>query len=213
MTRRLTKCATAIVVLLLSIITLTAQEQASAIVEGVVLNATTGEPVPNILVLARSPNTGRMRTATSGSDGRFRLDDVAPGQNILNASGRGFIKTNRSGPTMLMLRPEEIRRNVRVQVQAAGVISGRVLDENRRPRSGTGIQLLRFGYEEGRRILIPVDSVPSSFTTNDLGDYRLFDLEPGEYLVAAMLSRSAAVGRAQPPPVYYPGVTDPQLAV
>jgi hypothetical protein len=194
-------------------LTLTAQEPAPAIVEGIVLHAATGEPVPNILVLARSPNTGRMRTATSATDGRFRLDDVTPGQNILTASGRGFIKTSRSGPTMLMLRPEEHRRNVRVQVQPPGVISGRILDENRRPRSGIGIQLLRYGYEDGRRLLYPVDSVPSASTTNDLGDYRLFNLEPGEYLVAAMPSRSDAPGRPQRPPVYYPGVTDPQLAV
>jgi hypothetical protein len=190
-----------------------AQNPAPAIVEGIVLNAATGEPVANILVLMRSPNSGRMQTATSASDGRFRIDDVAPGQNILTASGKGFVKTSRSGPTMLMLRPDEHRRNVRLQVQPPGVISGRVLDENRRPKSGINIQLFRYGYDEGRRILIPVDSVPSQFATNDLGDYRLFDLAAGEYLVAAMLSRNATRGRAQSPPVFYPGVTDPQLAV
>jgi len=190
-----------------------AQDPGPAIVEGVVLNTATGEPAPNILVLVRSTDTGRMRTATSAADGRFRIEDIAPGTNILTASGRGFVKTSRSGPTILMLKPDEHRRNVRVQVQPPSVISGRILDENRRPRSEINIQLLRYGYEEGRRILVPMDSVPSQLATNDLGDYRVFDLEPGEYLVAAALPRNAVGGRAQPPPVFYPGVTDPQLAV
>ena len=202
-----------IIVASLTLVAVRAQEPGPATVEGIVLHAGTGEPVPNILVLLRSPESGRMRTASSGSDGRFRLDDVAPGTNILTASGRGFVKTSRSGPTTLMLKPDEHRRNVRLQVQPPSVISGRILDENRRPKSGINIHLLRYGYEQGRRILIPMDSVPSQLATNDLGDYRVFDLEPGEYLVAAGPPRNAAGGRAQPPPVFYPGVADPQLAV
>ena len=188
-----------------------AQAPAPATVEGIVTHGATGEPVPNVLVVLRSPN-GPMRSATTTPAGRFIIEDVPPGQNLVLASGKGFVKTTRAGRTMLMLRADEHRRNVRLQVQPPGVISGRILDENRRPKSSIGVQLLRFGYENGRRILLPMETGPAGATTDDRGEYRMFNLEPGEYLVGAMPARVGG-GRAMPPPIFYPGVTDPQLAV
>jgi hypothetical protein len=197
--------------LLLLLISAGAQEPQPATVEGIVTRMGTNAPVPDIYVMLRPPNGG-VRTATTGADGRFRITDVSPGQSVLSATGRGLIKSGRqSGPSSLLLGPGEQRKDVRLRVQATAVITGRVLDANRRPRSGIGIQLLRYGYENGVRVLVPSGVTPSQFSTDDRGEYRIFDLEPDEYIVAVLPSRRD--GGLQLPPVYYPGVTDLRLAV
>jgi hypothetical protein len=187
-----------------------AGQETAATVEGIVTRIGTDVPAEDIQVIlhsARGPRAG-----TTGPDGRFRITDVPPGQSFITASGRGFMKPRRqSGPASLMLSPGEHRKDVRLRVQATSVISGRVLDENRRPRSGMAVLLLRYTYEDGRRLLAPSGVVPSQFFTDDRGEYRIFDLEPDDYIVAVLPAGLGGVPQGSA--VYYPGVTDLRLAV
>jgi len=85
-----------------------------------------------------------------------------------------------------------------------GVISGRILDSAVRPAAGAQVTAARVFYQDGRPVLGPARSI----TADDRGDYRLFWLEPGEYLVLA--EKSLPTGRARG---YFPGGDDARAAM
>jgi protocatechuate 3,4-dioxygenase beta subunit len=90
-----------------------------------------------------------------------------------------------------------------------GVITGRITDEYGEPAAETSVQAMAFRRMGGRRRLTPMGQA----STNDLGQYRIYGLPPGEYYIAA-----GAMGGAAPTevvtdnasgtgylPTYFPG--------
>src|SRR5204863_188047 len=63
----------------------------------------------------------------------------------------------------------------------AGTISGRVFDRDGEPLANVTVEALKYSYQEGQRVLNGVQTA----RTNDLGEYRLFWLQPGQYFVSA----------------------------
>lgn len=73
------------------------------------------------------------------------------------------------------------------------------------------MSLIRARYVQGRSVLQPA----GSDQTDDRGQFRIFDVAPGGYYLMAS-SRVFGLtdeNRAVYPPVYYPGVLDPQEAI
>jgi len=66
----------------------------------------------------------------------------------------------------------------------AGVITGRVVDDDGRPMRGLEVKALAYGDENGKRRLVP-RGLPAK--TNDRGEFRLFWLDPGTYYLVASL--------------------------
>jgi protocatechuate 3,4-dioxygenase beta subunit len=100
-----------------------------------------------------------------------------------------------------------------------GVISGRVLDEFGEPVTDAVVSAMRSAWANGRRRFQPAGR-PAM--TNDLGQFRVYGLPPGDYYVsaivrdmAAMEMSMAAMSAAGPPaavapsagyaPTYFPG--------
>ncbi len=108
----------------------------------------------------------------------------------------------------------ETRDRLVITMTQPGAIAGRLFDENGDPVEGVVLRALQVRYIDGRRRL--VDMARFAQPTDDLGRFRLFGLEPGEYLV------SAAVGQIdmQTPLVdlpgygttYFPGTPNPAEA-
>src|SRR5207249_3493581 len=79
------------------------------------------------------------------------------------------------------------------QMLPAGVISGRILDEQGDSLAGATVQAQTYQYVNGKPILVGVPQFssiaegvvpPIRTTTNDRGEYRLFWLPPGEYYIS-----------------------------
>ena len=66
---------------------------------------------------------------------------------------------------------------------------------------------MRIGYNQGRRQLVAAGEAQ----TNDLGEYRLYDIAGGKYYVSATYRNApqAAPGKDRYLPAYYPGTNDP----
>jgi hypothetical protein len=118
----------------------------------------------------------------------------------------------------------------------AGVISGRIRDRDGDPLGAVAVQALVPVYQDGQRVM---KQVQAAFT-NDLGEYRLFGLMPGQYFLNAMPGLAAlsvlrsTLGTAGPDqlrlylgtgvnradngsgttylPIYYPGTADVRSA-
>lgn len=95
------------------------------------------------------------------------------------------------------------------RLQSGGVISGRVTDENGDPFPHVEVQVLKRSSVHGS-IRISRDELPAD--TNDLGEYRVFDLTPGRYYAVANYSpqtpQENAGSGGKYVPIFYPGADD-----
>src|SRR6516165_10026110 len=152
-------------------------------IEGIVLKVATGDPLKRaVLSLTKVEGHSEPKNATSDASGRFQLKNVEPGRYHLYASRNGYARreygqraTHGSG-TILTLTAGQHLKDISFRLTPAGVIAGHVYDEDGEPIAEAEVQALRFEYEKGQRKL----RTSGETQTNDLGDYRLYGLEPGQ---------------------------------
>ena len=92
------------------------------------------------------------------------------------------------GKAITVAEEQEVK-DVAVKLVPLAVVSGRVLDEDGDPMARAQVQALRYVYygQRGARQLNPAGFA----TTNDLGEYQLLDLEPGQILFPGSCSAAA----------------------
>jgi hypothetical protein len=145
------------------------------VIEGVVRDDRTKEPVAGARVLARrdSPamllaETGAHRT-TSGPDGRFRLGGLRPGAWELGATDHTRIS---KAPTLVGLGVAEQVSDVELLIGASPVVRGHVVDDGGAPAPGVLVQVIARG--EG-----------GDAKADATGAFTLEGLRPGNYYVTA----------------------------
>ena len=82
------------------------------------------------------------------------------------------------------LAEAQVMEKADVALPRGSAVSGRILDEFGEPVADASVTAMRMQYAGGKRRLVPSGR---SSTTNDLGQFRLFGLPPGEYYVSATL--------------------------
>lgn len=155
--------------LILLLVTLLQSPPAS--VEGLAIKAGTTEPVAHARVMLTSVE-GRLadtRVADTDDRGRFVFRGVAAGAYRLLAQHDAFVRA--TGRTVTIASGQSIRDLV-IAMTPTGVITGRVVDEYGLPVPD---------------VYVRASLKDSTFeaTTNDLGEYRIFGLPPGAYIVSA----------------------------
>jgi protocatechuate 3,4-dioxygenase beta subunit len=203
-------------ILLIPLLPLLAQDT-GALVEGAVTHALTGDPVRKCKVTLRG-NSGvgdNSRSAMTDAEGRFRFENLEAGRYRLSAEKSGFVNQEfgartfgRPGSTLTLDKGMQLK-NLSLKITPQGVISGKVIDDEGDPVTSASVQLLRSIYLDGRQQL-----TQSGFAqTNDLGEYRLFGVNPGKYYLNAAATRPAGEkGGDSFTPTYYPGTIDPAAA-
>ena len=178
-----------------------------ATLEGTVKNLKTSAPIPDVRVLL-TPETGAgpaAKSATSDSEGKFSITGVVPGRYLVSATGTLLFRPRRNaGTTALTVAEGQRLTDVQVVLAPTGVIAGRVVDGNRDPQRSVRVEALRREYRDTG----PTWVAAGQSTTDDRGEYRLFNLQPGTYYIRA----TAAVAAQSASSVYYPGVADSQVA-
>ena len=186
-------------------------------IEGQVFNAATGEPLRKATVSLRGlTGRGQPMAVTSDASRTFRLTGVEPGRYRLFAERNGFVRQEygarapeRPGTALTLDKAQKVTA-IALRLTPQAVITGRIVDEDGDPVRNVSVQAMRMGYNQGRRQLISAGNVQ----TNDLGEYRLYDIPGGKYYVSAMLRSMGpmAAGKDRYVPAYYPGATDPAAA-
>ena len=113
-------------------------------------------------------------------------------------AGHGASRPNDPGRTFTVRAGEDIR-DLTLTLPAGVAIEGRVMDEAGEPLSRMNVIAAR--VMAGSDVAQRVGHEPA--TTDDLGRYRIYGLEPGEYVVAVE-GRSVPVTRVQQPGVRVP---------
>jgi len=164
-------------------------QSAPASIDGIVVRSGTGEPISAATVEFGPENGGDVRTVTTGTDGRFAFQNVKPGSYRLVAlRGDGFLATAygqripNGNARPVTLEAGQNLTGVRLTMTPTGSISGRVLDRDGEPMGRVQVQALRSSYVFGMQGPMIVQST----ITNDLGEYRMFWLPPGQYYITAV---------------------------
>jgi hypothetical protein len=177
---------------------------------GLVVAADTGFPLAGASISINS-TTQASTAVPSGSqpvttavDGSFEFAGVPAGSVTLRVTRAGYFL---NGATTVFVRDRQ-RVAVTLSMNRGGAITGRIVGEFGEPVAGVQVQGHRHEYvEDGSR-----SSVPAGVNdlTDDLGEFRLYGLLPGDYIVTAG-GRNAALwafnipGEVASPPTYYPG--------
>jgi hypothetical protein len=157
----------------------------------------------------------------SDSLGRFVFPEVPAGQFRLKVRKDSFLREEYpgilgDGPGVpITLGPGDAVRDIVFALEPAPTISGTIRDRGNAPVQGAEVRALkRIFTSRGERAL----ALAASTRTDDLGRYRLYWLDAGEYLVVGMPpppAQTSADPRApasNEAPTYFPGVTDVDYA-
>src|SRR5262249_37661915 len=160
--------------------------------------------------------------------GRFEFTGVAAGDYRLNAKANGYIaidgKVNIPGGLGKMLHLDEGSQIERADIQLAlpGSIEGVVRDENGKPLRGVTVQIAQQFSVAGLSRLLPSNNKGSG-STNDRGEFKFSDLNPGTYFVLALsgpfVAANGPIGTAPTDaptgfaPTFYPGTERADAAI
>ena len=166
------------------------------------------------------PFHDRPRTAASDADGRYLFEDVEPGRYRVSVQKAGYA-LEMFNPRLpdIEVKPGERRDGADVTLKRGGVIVGRVLDESGEPVVNARVMAMHKSAIAAEmapaRADVLVPAGPGG-ETNDLGEFRLFSLAPGEYYVHAMprahFDGMPARRGTTMLPTYFPNAPDSQSA-
>jgi len=179
-----------LLVLLLSGALVRAQNTAPAAgassLSGIVVSEPGDQPLKKVLVqvVAEDQKQGGNYTALTDSDGRFHIESVVPGRYRAYAERTGFVGVNergmRSETNVIAVQSSRPVDDIFFRMLPTAVVSGRITDEDGDPISGVRVLALRKIPGKTKRENMATE------TTNDLGEYRLAGLFPGQYWIAAI---------------------------
>jgi len=154
---------------------------------GRVLSAETGGPVRRAQIRISGPDIGS-KSAMTDAEGRYEFRDLPAGRFSMTATKAGYV-TIQYGQT----RPFETGRPIDLtegqlmdkadfSMPRGSAISGRLVDEFGDPIADALVSAMRSAWAGGRRRLQPTGRTSQ---TNDLGQFRIYGLSPGDYYVSA----------------------------
>jgi len=176
------------------------------LLEGKVLNSVTGEPLRKAHVTLVNLTRTSSTHAVTGEAGGFSFADLEAGSYILSAqrSGFGAEKNGLGSVVRLSLAAGEEKHDIVFRLTPLGAIAGRILDEDGDPIQ-VRVSALAYEYTRSGRQLVE----RGGGSTNDLGEYRIFGLQPGRYYLRAGGEDRAEEAYAS---AYYPATSDPAAA-
>lgn len=197
---------------------------ATATVRGHVIAADTGQAIRKAQVRITSLDAvnGRQREnrlVTTDADGRYEFANLAAGRYLITASKGAYIQLSYQ-----QKRPDDQTHPLQIRdgqtidradfvLPRGAVLTGRIVDEYGDPLSNIQVAMIRAAWFNGGRRTISMGRVVS---TDDLGEFRLFGVPPGDYYVQATWRSQTPV----PPPAaraedntgyaqtFFPGVAD-----
>ncbi len=203
-----------------------------ATVAGIVTKDPDSQPVKKALIelIAENQTQGGDYTAVTGPDGTFLIENVIPGRYHLFAERTGFMDADRqrthNDGRILTLTPGQELKDLRIRLQAAAVIRGRVTDEDGEPMQDAEVTVLRQTFISGHSHW----QQTGGERTNDLGEFRVANLPAGNFYVSvnpppdlkALIEsggRATTESHISDKPstsyqtTYYPGTTDRSQAI
>jgi hypothetical protein len=148
-----------------------------------------GTPVRNALVTIRRSGLEDIRTTSTDEAGRYTFSSLPAGTYTVVASKGAYILTEYGSPRPglpgypIAVSEGESYAARPIALVRGGVIAGRVTDLSGRPIIGASVEATQFFALNGERRNRAGAGSAARAPTNVHGEYRIFGLLPGEYLV------------------------------
>jgi hypothetical protein len=193
------------------------QDPEKARLEGRVFHAVTEEPLRKTRLTLRMNVAERNQPAstyavTSDAEGKYVFANVDPGDYQLNAVHDGFAPLRLGDrsvrkPEPIVLNAKDTKADFNLKLVPFGAISGVLVDEEGDPIRNLPVSAMKWQYTSTGRELREEQQA----TSNDRGEYRIFDLPAGKDFIKINPDRLGL--RPQDPgtavaPVFYPGVLE-----
>ena len=160
-------------------------------ISGRVGRSDTGESIPKAEVelypadSGTAKAAGRERIVRTGPDGTFLFPDLPAGTYGISVWRNGFSEVSlheADQGRFVTLRPGQRVDSLTLRLRPTGVIAGQVSDEDREAVQGLEVMALRIKFRPGGRKQV---SAAGQTVTDDLGNFRMANLQPGSYYVSA----------------------------
>ena len=157
-------------VLVLALIALFAPQETTRL-RGVVSDDATKQPIAGASVVLMRPEAIAAAVVVLTDDrGQFVFDKIQPARYRLHAEHDAYVRSDVTAT--VEIAAERPAASLALALVPSAVISGRVIDE--------------YGEPAGRiYVRAAMKTVVAETRTNDLGEYRLFGLRPGAYVISA----------------------------
>jgi len=187
-------------------------------VTGIVRRADTSRPISDAQVAlmksSETPAQALTHAAVTDANGRFTIKNVAGGDYQVIAESEGYFKPADDTPSATWVAlgirvPEGQQVNgIILEMIPGATISGRVEGSDGQRVTGAPVEAVQANYFNGRMTLKAVKTI----STDDLGEYRLFWVPPGDYYVRARYRLASADRSERYASVFFPGISDEELA-
>lgn len=179
----------------------------TCVLRGRVVDLQTGAPLPGALVAVWNPERGEKPVATTAdAEGRWEIKGLGAGHYRPTASKPGYVSSAQRLPRRVSLTALRAEASVELALIRGGVISGRLTDDMGGPAVGMEVTVLRLGPGRGER---RYHRVGRGTVSDDRGAFRIFGLDPGEYVLMAEPQGTYfprdTTSRKTIVPTFYPG--------
>jgi len=187
----------------------------TARIRGRVVESPSNRPLSRVEIRAGS-GTGTQASALTDAEGRYELTDLPAGTYTVAATKANYIRTSwgeqrAEGPgKRITLGDGQRLDNISMSLRRAGVVTGKIVDEFGDPVTDVFVGAMRYQYVQGSRRLMPSGR---GGQTNDIGEFRVYGLSPGQYYISATLRnfmgpQTQTTDRTGYAPTFYPGTAN-----
>src|SRR6266545_1920034 len=162
---------------------------------GRIVATDTGSAVRRAQVRISGPDIGT-KTALTDAQGRYEFRDLPAGRFNVSVSKSGFV-TMQYGQNRpfepgrpIELADAQVMDKGDVSLPRGSVLVGRIVDEFGEAVAEAEVTAMRMQFQNGKRRLVPSGR---NGQTNDLGQFRIYGLPPGEYYVSASLRNMSSM--------------------
>jgi 5-hydroxyisourate hydrolase-like protein (transthyretin family) len=190
----------------------------TGVVTGIVRRADTSRPISDAQVALMSktetPVQAMTHAVVTDANGRFTIKNVAGGDYKVIAQAEGHFKPADDTPSAPWVTTDiyafegQQLSGIILEMIPGATISGRVESADGERVAEAPVEALQANYVNGRMTLKEVKAT----ATDDLGEYRLFWLPPGDYYVRARYRLASADRPERYAPVFFPGISDQEVA-
>ena len=184
----------------------------TAVLRGRVVATDSGQPLRRAQVRIVAGDIRENRMTTTDAEGRYEFKEVAAARYSITVQKGSYVSLQygqqrpfEAGKPLEVLDGQTIEK-IDFALPRGGVITGRILDEFGEPLSDAQVAAMRYQTISGRRRLV---TAGRPAMTNDIGEFRLFAIPPGQYYLSATLRNLNMIGdsddRSGYAPTYYPG--------
>ncbi len=159
----------------------------TAMILGQIVAADNGAPVRRARVTLSGPELRGQKVTVTDDQGQFVFTLLPAGRYNLNASKAGYVtiaygaKAPGRAGTAIQLEDSQKLESKPISLPKGGVVTGIVMDEYGEPAPGTPVRAMRQVIRTGEKRL----ESAGTDTTDDRGLYRIYGLQPGQYIVYA----------------------------